>query len=73
MAPEITEDLSTCSDHELIQRIASARDEDALQIVYERYGRNLYALALRFLGDESLAQDVLSGLFQPLGLRPREN
>jgi RNA polymerase sigma-70 factor (ECF subfamily) len=40
-------------------RLVSQGDEDALTTLYERYGGQLYAYALRIVGERALAEDVL--------------
>ena len=40
-------------------KLVSKGDEDALTALYERYGGQLYAYALRILGDRAAAEDVL--------------
>jgi RNA polymerase sigma-70 factor (ECF subfamily) len=45
-------------DHVLIHLIADG-DEDGFKRLYARYGRRLYAYALRVVGSPSVAEDVL--------------
>jgi RNA polymerase sigma factor (sigma-70 family) len=42
------------------------RDADALEALYERYGRPAYSLARRILTEETLAQDVVQEVFLSL-------
>ena len=42
------------------------RDADALEALYERYGRPCYALARRVVNDDGLAQDVMQEVFLTL-------
>jgi RNA polymerase sigma-70 factor (ECF subfamily) len=50
------------SDQELIVRIAQ-RDEAALDLLYQRYQRLMYGIALRITNDWALAQEVLQDVF----------
>ena len=45
-------------DHFLIRQIANG-DEDGFKRLYARYGRRLYAYALRVVGNPAVAKDVL--------------
>lgn len=56
-------------DEELIIRI-KGRDEDALAVLYDRYARPAFSLALRLLHDQSLAEDVLQEVFMTVWNRP---
>jgi DNA-directed RNA polymerase specialized sigma24 family protein len=46
----------------LAERLA-AREESALEELYERYGRTAYSLALRVLGEAALAEDAVERAF----------
>lgn len=46
------------SNPDIISRIA-AGDEDALRTLYACYGQRLFSYALRLMGDESLAEEVV--------------
>lgn len=50
------------SDVELLRRVA-AGDQDALLILYDRYGRLVYSLAYRMLQDHQLAEEVTQDVF----------
>jgi RNA polymerase sigma-70 factor, ECF subfamily len=50
------------SDGELIQR-AGAGDHAALEVLYERYARPVFGLALRRLGDRGRAEDAVQETF----------
>jgi RNA polymerase sigma factor (sigma-70 family) len=52
-------------DGQLIQLVAE-KDADALEVLYERYGKVAYSLARRILTDEVLAQDVVQEVFLSL-------
>jgi len=57
--PRAAED---CSDGELLQRIA-AGDRDAFDVLYRRFVRPVFALALRRLGDRGRAEDATQETF----------
>jgi RNA polymerase sigma-70 factor (ECF subfamily) len=50
------------SDEALVQLIASG-DKKALQILFARHNVRVFRFVLRFLGDESLAEDLVSEVF----------
>jgi RNA polymerase sigma-70 factor (ECF subfamily) len=52
-------------DGQLVELVAQ-RDGDALEALYERYGRAAYSLARRILTEETLAQDVVQEVFLSL-------
>ncbi len=57
-------DLGTLSDTELMARIARQdADEQALEILYQRYAAAALGLSRRILGDRALAEDVLQEAF----------
>src|SRR5437588_202963 len=51
-----------CSDGELLQRIAGG-DRDAFDVLYRRFVRPVFALALRRLGDRGCAEDATQETF----------
>jgi RNA polymerase sigma-70 factor, ECF subfamily len=51
-----------CSDGELLQRIATG-DRDAFDVLYRRFVRPVFALALRRLGDRGRAEDATQETF----------
>jgi RNA polymerase sigma-70 factor (ECF subfamily) len=51
-----------CSDGELLQRIASG-DREAFDVLYRRFVRPVFALALRRLGDRGRAEDATQETF----------
>ena len=57
-------------DAQLIQRIA-AGDERALVILYDRYGAQVYGLALRLTGERPEAEEVVQDVFLRLWLHAR--
>lgn len=52
----------TVADDELLRRLATG-DHDALVVLYDRYGRALYGLALRVTRHEQVAEDVVQEAF----------
>src|SRR3954470_23331136 len=50
------------SDQILIERI-SAGDKLAMQVLFARHRTNLYRWLLRFVGTETVAEDLLSDVF----------
>jgi RNA polymerase sigma-70 factor (ECF subfamily) len=50
------------SDDELIQRIGRG-DRSAFELLYQRYARPIFALALRRLGDRGRAEDAVQDAF----------
>jgi DNA-directed RNA polymerase specialized sigma24 family protein len=51
------------SDHTLIAQICQGQ-EAALALLYDRYGRLLYTIALRITGDRSTSEEVIQDVFQ---------
>ena len=56
------------SDLELLEQISN-RDRDALETLYERYGRRVFALAVRILGDAVSAEEVTQDVFMSVWRR----
>lgn len=50
-------------DEELIARVRW-REEPALAAIYDRYGRLIYTIALRIVGDRESAEEVTQDVFQ---------
>jgi RNA polymerase sigma-70 factor (ECF subfamily) len=57
------------ADPELVTRVA-ARDGGALDVLYQRYGRPAYSLALRITSDSGFAEDVVQEVFLALWRDP---
>src|ERR687886_383344 len=53
---------SSMTDSELIQR-AGEGDRDAFELLYRRYSRSVFGLALRGLGDRGRAEDAVQETF----------
>ena len=61
--PAIVPDVTAhADDAELVRRIA-AGDTEALRDLYDRFGRILFGLAYRTLGDRQLAEDCIQEVF----------
>ncbi len=58
------------TDAEIITRIYSG-DEGAMALLYDRYSRVVYAVALRVLSDGSAAEDILQDVFMQLWRNPQ--
>ena len=62
-------DLLPVSDDQLVSRVAGG-DASALEKLYDRYVRQCFGLALRILGDPSLAEEVVQEVFLKLWSQP---
>jgi RNA polymerase sigma-70 factor, ECF subfamily len=62
-------DLLSGTDAELVARVAEG-DAPALEALYDRYVRQCFGLALRILGDSSIAEEVVQEIFLKLWSRP---
>ena len=60
---ETISDLATLRDEELIALVVQ-RQEAALGIIYDRYIRLVYAIALRITADRQTAEEVVQDVFQ---------
>jgi len=58
-------------DSELIQKVAR-RDERAFLLLYDRFASRVYALTLRVLGDEMMAEEATQDTFLKLWTRARQ-
>jgi RNA polymerase sigma-70 factor (ECF subfamily) len=58
-APE----LSSRSDEDLLELVAERRDEAAFDEFYGRYGRAVYAVVVRLIGDHARSEDVVQQAF----------
>jgi RNA polymerase sigma-70 factor (ECF subfamily) len=63
-------DLKPSADGELIARIKNG-DATGLDDLYQRYARPVYSLALKVLGDPSMAEDVSQEVFLKLWRQPQ--
>src|SRR6476619_8378001 len=55
-------DLGRLTDGDLIRRVAR-RDANAFEVLYQRYARPVFGLALRRLGDRMRAEDAVQETF----------
>src|SRR2546427_2542426 len=62
------DDLTTCSDEDLLVRSCRGQTE-AFGALVRRYERELYGYLRRYLGDSSLAEDVFQNTFLQLYLK----
>lgn len=61
------QDLSQCSDEELVRRVTT-KDEDAFRILYDRHGNKVFNLTYRYVGSyhdaEELTQDIFIKIYK---------
>jgi len=60
---------SGASDEFLVGKLRT-RDVDALEVLYARYSRSIYALAVRLVGDAHVAEDIVQECFLKLWRQP---
>jgi RNA polymerase sigma-70 factor, ECF subfamily len=58
----LTMSSTRATDEELVNLIAHA-DADAVRVLYERYGRLVFGLAMHILGDSATAEEVCQDVF----------
>jgi RNA polymerase sigma-70 factor (ECF subfamily) len=58
-----TSDIVGAPDEELIKRVLR-REELALSVIYDRYSRLVYTIALRITGDREASEEVTQDVFQ---------
>jgi RNA polymerase sigma-70 factor, ECF subfamily len=58
----LREDLSNQTDTEVYQALQSG-NQQALGVIYDRYGVSVYRLALRMLGNTTEAEDLTQEVF----------
>src|SRR5215203_7407589 len=51
------------SDEQLMDRLAGPEVEAALSALYDRYGRTVFGVGLKLLGDRSLAEELVQEVF----------
>jgi RNA polymerase sigma-70 factor (ECF subfamily) len=62
-------DLMPVADEQLVALVANG-DSSALEQLYDRYVRQCFGLAIRLLGETSLAEEVVQEVFLKLWSRP---
>jgi RNA polymerase sigma-70 factor (ECF subfamily) len=62
-------DLTALADEELMMRVADG-DIPAFEVLYDRHVRHCFGLAVRMLGNPSLAEEVVQEVFLKLWTRP---
>ena len=55
--------LTSRSDEDLLELVAERRDEAAFDELYGRYGRAVYAVVRRLIGDHARSEDVVQQAF----------
>ena len=55
-------DLSTLADEELAGRVV-LRDAAALELLYDRYVRQCFGLAVRMLGEAAVGDEIVQEVF----------
>lgn len=63
------EDVRTAADGDLMRAVAR-EDEAAMAELYRRHGPAVYGLALRIIGEATMAEEVLQDVFVRLWRRP---
>jgi RNA polymerase sigma-70 factor, ECF subfamily len=62
-------DLMPVTDEQLVARVAGG-DSSALEQLYDRYVRQCFGLAIRLVGETSLAEEIVQEVFLKLWSRP---
>jgi RNA polymerase sigma-70 factor, ECF subfamily len=55
--------MNDVSDEVLVRRVAQSEDERALSELYDRYADLIYGAGVRYLGDRTLAEDLVQEVF----------
>ena len=59
----ITQQAEKLSDEQLMSRLGGPEVEAALSALYDRYGRTVFGVGLKILGDRSLAEELVQEVF----------
>jgi RNA polymerase sigma-70 factor (ECF subfamily) len=62
-------DLTSLTDEELAGRLL-VRDSAALELLYDRYVRQCFGLAVRIVGDAALSEEIVQEVFLKLWTQP---
>jgi RNA polymerase sigma-70 factor (ECF subfamily) len=62
-------DYQSIGDEALVARLAE-KDADALEVLYDRHSRPVFSLALKMLGDVTIAEEVVQEVFLKLWRNP---
>src|SRR3954453_12628591 len=63
MRPVTSGQMDALSDEQLMTRLAGPEVEAALARLYDRYGRTVFGVGLKMLGDRSLAEELTQEVF----------
>ena len=55
--------MNDAADEVLVRRVAQSGDERALSELYDRYAGLIYGAGVRYLGDRTLAEDLVQDVF----------
>ena len=55
--------MNDVADEVLVRRVAQSGDERALSELYDRYAGLIYGAGVRYLGDRSVAEDLVQDVF----------
>src|SRR5215210_5327647 len=55
--------VNDATDEVLVRRVAQSGDERALSELYDRYAGVIYGAGVRYLGDRTLAEDLVQDVF----------
>ena len=55
--------MNDIADEVLVRRVAQSGDERALSELYDRYSGLVYGAGMRYLGDRTLAEDLVQDVF----------
>ena len=59
----ITQQADKLSDEQLVARLDGSEVEAAIAALYDRYGRTVFGVGLKILGDRSMAEELVQEVF----------